>query len=55
VYSLKFGPRASSNPWGAIGLEWETTSPPPTHNFVRTPLVNHDAYEYKPKEAAVVG
>jgi cytochrome c oxidase subunit 1 len=55
LYSLKFGPKASANPWGAIGLEWETTSPPPTHNFVRTPLVNHDAYEYKPKEAAVVG
>jgi cytochrome c oxidase subunit 1 len=55
MYSLRFGPKAGNNPWGAVGLEWETPSPPPTHNFVKTPLVNHDAYEYKPKEATVVG
>src|SRR3981081_1526107 len=30
--SLRSGRRAGSNPWGAVGLEWTTTSPPPTDN-----------------------
>src|ERR1700693_3060298 len=30
LWSLKWGKIASANPWGAKGLEWETTSPPPT-------------------------
>src|SRR5712675_2936130 len=33
LWSLKWGERAPANPWGAKGLEWETTSPPPTNNF----------------------
>ena len=32
-YSLVKGKPAPANPWGATGLEWETSSPPPTHNF----------------------
>ena len=35
-----------SNPWGAVGLEWKTTSPPPTENFAETPIVTWDAYDY---------
>ena len=31
--------RRRANPWGATGLEWETPSPPPTHNFDSTPVV----------------
>jgi len=54
LYSLKFGPKAGNNPWNAVGLEWETTSPPPTHNFVETPVVDHEAYDYEAKEVAVV-
>jgi cytochrome c oxidase subunit 1 len=46
LFSLKYGARASSNPWGAVGLEWTTSSPPPTANFERTPIVTWDAYEY---------
>ena len=34
------------NPWGATGLEWQTSSPPPTHNFDETPVVTHEAYDY---------
>ena len=30
---------AGTNPWGAPGLEWQTTSPPPTFNFDETPVV----------------
>ncbi len=46
VWSMRYGERASSNPWGAVGLEWETTSPPPSHNFLEPPTVDHEAYDY---------
>ncbi|HQX49945.1 MAG TPA: cytochrome c oxidase subunit I [Planctomycetaceae bacterium] len=46
TWSLKYGRRASDNPWHAKGLEWETSSPPPTHNFVTTPIVNEPPYNY---------
>jgi cytochrome c oxidase subunit 1 len=46
LWSLRYGARAGSNPWGATGLEWQTTSPPPTHNFHETPVVTHEAYDY---------
>jgi cytochrome c oxidase subunit I len=46
LWSLKYGPKAPANPWGAVGLEWTTPSPPPTHNFPRTPVVTWEAYEY---------
>src|SRR5438445_890908 len=29
IWSLAYGPRVGANPWGACGLEWETSSPPP--------------------------
>jgi cytochrome c oxidase subunit 1 len=44
--SLKSGEPAGNNPWGVVGLEWNTTSPPPTENFVEAPVVTWDAYEY---------
>jgi len=58
-WSLRHGPIASANPWGATGLEWKTPSPPPTENFERTPVVTEEAYEYTPsreklKESEVV-
>jgi cytochrome c oxidase subunit I len=46
IWSLKNGKRAPANPWGAVGLEWTTTSPPPTFNFDRTPYVTWEAYQY---------
>jgi cytochrome c oxidase subunit 1 len=46
MWSLRYGPLAGSNPWGAVGLEWTIPSPPPTENFVETPIVSWDAYEY---------
>ncbi|HYC62282.1 MAG TPA: cytochrome c oxidase subunit I [Thermoanaerobaculia bacterium] len=45
-WSLKFGRKAGANPWGAAGLEWATTSPPPKENFHETPVVTWDAYDY---------
>jgi len=56
IWSMRYGRHASSNPWGVVGLEWETTSPPPTENFETTPVVTHGPYEYGPehREDAVV-
>ncbi len=48
--SLKFGTIAGNNPWAAKGLEWETTSPPPTENFHETPIVTEEPYNYDPNE-----
>ena len=45
-WSLRFGRKAGPNPWGAVGLEWATTSPPPKENFHETPVVTWDAYDY---------
>ncbi len=44
--SLKWGRDAGPNPWNATGLEWRTPSPPPAHNFDRTPVVTEEAYAY---------
>ncbi|MEM7050634.1 MAG: cytochrome c oxidase subunit I [Acidobacteriota bacterium] len=54
TYSLAFGRAAGDNPWGAYGLEWETTSPPPTENFHHQPVVTGEAYDYPSLEAKSV-
>jgi cytochrome c oxidase subunit 1 len=46
IWSMRYGKDASANPWGAVGLEWETSSPPPVENFATTPVVTHEAYEF---------
>jgi cytochrome c oxidase subunit 1 len=46
LWSLRFGRKAGPNPWGAVGLEWATTSPPPKENFHETPVVTWEAYDY---------
>lgn len=50
--SLWNGAPATANPWKARGLEWETTSPPPTDNFEYAPVVDSEPYQYGPKETA---
>jgi cytochrome c oxidase subunit 1 len=49
-WSLIWGKRAGPNPWGATGLEWQTSSPPPKRNFARTPVVAGPPYAYDPEE-----
>jgi cytochrome c oxidase subunit 1 len=51
--SLLGAKNAPANPWGATGLEWQTTSPPPTENFVETPIVTQPAYAYAAQEEHV--
>ncbi|MEX0776890.1 MAG: cytochrome c oxidase subunit I [Phycisphaeraceae bacterium] len=49
LWSLFRGPKVGANPWGAKGLEWQTESPPTTHNFDETPIVTEPAYNYDPE------
>ena len=44
--SLVNGKPAGDNPWMLPGLEWRTSSPPPTENFENTPVVTWEAYEF---------
>jgi cytochrome c oxidase subunit 1 len=53
VWSWRKGPKAGDNPWGATGLEWTTASPPPTENFLETPIVTGPAYDYAHQEKHV--
>ncbi|HMQ34115.1 MAG TPA: cytochrome c oxidase subunit I [Chloroflexaceae bacterium] len=51
MLSLWNGKPAGDNPWDATGLEWKTSSPPPTHNFEQIPVVTTEAYAYPPEAA----
>ena len=53
IWSLRYGKIAGNNPFGAAGLEWQTTSPPPTFNFDKTPIVVDDAYAYDKIEVPI--
>jgi cytochrome c oxidase subunit 1 len=46
AWSFRYGRIVPPNPWDARGLEWATDSPPPTHNFVASPIVTEEAYAY---------
>ncbi len=46
-WSMKYGEKASNNPWRAATLEWTLPSPVRLHgNFPVTPRVYHGPYEY---------
>jgi cytochrome c oxidase subunit 1 len=46
IHSLIFGKPAGDNPWMLPSLEWRTSSPPPTENFEKMPVVTWEAYEF---------
>jgi cytochrome c oxidase subunit 1 len=46
ITSWRGGPRAVSNPWRALTLEWQVSSPPPIFNFDTIPTVVGGPYEY---------
>jgi len=48
IRAKKRGEKAPQNPWGGLGLEWQTASPPSLHNFDKMPeLVEGGPYNYK--------
>jgi cytochrome c oxidase subunit 1 len=49
LWSMRRAPVASPNPWGASGLEWEVSSPPPVENFHQIPVVTREAYTFLPE------
>lgn len=52
IYSLwKKKIVAGPNPWRALTLEWNTSSPPPAFNFYGDPVPFRDPYGYGTKEA----
>ncbi len=53
VQALFKGKKAVANPWGAVTLEWKTSSPPPHENFHKTPSVTgKNPYQYPSEEEA---
>ena len=46
LLSLRYGQRAGPNPWGSRGFEWDTPSPPTTHNFEGPRRIDRDPYAY---------
>jgi cytochrome c oxidase subunit I len=46
VWSWRHGPVAPANPWRALTLEWQVSSPPPLFNFDEIPQVVGSPYEY---------
>jgi cytochrome c oxidase subunit 1 len=55
IWAMRYAAPAGPNPWGATGLEWQTSSPPPTHNFEETPVVTGPAYPYGTDEEDLKG
>ncbi|MBI4209594.1 MAG: cytochrome c oxidase subunit I [Deltaproteobacteria bacterium] len=46
IASLFKKEKAADNPWGGKTLEWQISSPPPVHNFEKTPVITEGPYEY---------
>jgi cytochrome c oxidase subunit 1 len=46
IQSLRSGSKAPENPWGSLGFEWRTSSPPPVENFDTPPDLSIGPYDY---------
>jgi len=46
VQSLRSGAKAPDNPWGSLGFEWRTPSPPPVENYDTPPDISIGPYDY---------
>jgi len=52
LHSVFRGKRAGRNPWGGVSLEWQTATPPITHNFEEQPVVDRGPYDFDEIEPA---
>ncbi|HSI34171.1 MAG TPA: cytochrome c oxidase subunit I [Tepidisphaeraceae bacterium] len=57
LVSLKRGPRAGPNPWGAGTLEWAAASPPASYNFAYPPTCHgrEPVWENPPDAPVITG
>ncbi len=46
LWSWFKGPKAADNPWNALTLEWQTSSPPSIENFDVLPVLTTGPYDY---------
>lgn len=46
IWSWIAGPKANSNPWKGLTLEWTVSSPPPVENFEEDPVLTIGPYDY---------
>ena len=47
MWSQFINPQKSpANPWDSLGLEWQTATPIPRHNFDHIPVIMSDPYHY---------
>jgi cytochrome c oxidase subunit 1 len=55
IWSIYLIPHeAPANPWGSLGLEWQTPTPVPWFNFEHIPVVLTDPYHYGEPDAPPV-
>jgi heme/copper-type cytochrome/quinol oxidase subunit 1 len=55
IRSARYGLPGGPNPWDAPTLEWATSSPPPSYNFLHIPVVNGSNPLWEQKEELLVG
>ena len=57
IRSKRHGALAGPNPWNAGTLEWATSSPPPSYNFLHLPTVNgrEALWDAAPNQPVVTG
>src|SRR5690625_4104096 len=46
LHSILRGKKSVTNPWKSRAMEWQTTTPPPMHNFHHTPVIINGPYDY---------
>lgn len=47
IRNLRFGKKCDDmNPWGGKTLEWTISTPPPSVNFDKLPVITNDPYDY---------
>ena len=51
LWSLRYGPESTLNPWGSRGYEWHSGSPPAPHNFTQAPRFEREVHDYTVPEA----